>query len=35
MHLLKKFVGFDLGISKHKEKDRCLRFEYLQVGYLP
>ncbi|MBA0796620.1 hypothetical protein Gohar_007374 [Gossypium harknessii] len=30
----KKFTGFDLGTSGYEEKSRCLRFEYLRVGYL-
>ncbi|MBA0582659.1 hypothetical protein Gorai_024794 [Gossypium raimondii] len=35
MHPLEKFVGFDLGTSKFKEKSRRLRLEYLRVGDLP
>ncbi|MBA0703064.1 hypothetical protein Goari_027504 [Gossypium aridum] len=33
--LLENFTGFDLGTSGYEEKGRCLRFEYLQVGYFP
>ncbi|MBA0615202.1 hypothetical protein Godav_015369 [Gossypium davidsonii] len=35
MYPLKKFTRFDLGTSRYEQKGRCLRFEYLRVGYLP
>ncbi|MBA0772864.1 hypothetical protein Gotri_008179 [Gossypium trilobum] len=28
-------MRFDIGTSRHEEKGRCLRLEYLQVSNLP
>ncbi|MFQ6658621.1 hypothetical protein Gotur_027801 [Gossypium turneri] len=35
MYPLEKFAGSDLGTFGYEEKGRCLRFEYLRVGYFP